>query len=408
MTTKIFIAVVAGIFFARNFFIPISADDYVYKFVWNFETFRGDSDDWILISSFADIFKSQVEHYFFWGGRTIAHAVVQFFLWQGKIFFDVANTIVAVIFTWLIIRLSGKCYDWKIFVTVIGLWIFLPQFVPTMLWLTGSCNYLWMTTLQLGFLYALMNEKKICILLGFFAGWTNEAGSITIFLMSLMYFRIKKSPIEHYQILALILFSIGLTVMMFAPGNFSRAEFLEPFYELHTFSERFLYNLTNPFFETLLKSSPLILIAVLSRSKRSLFFTLAGFIAPAALLFSPEFPMRAAFISPVLFLIATLISLENFDWTKISRWIFCVIVVFFIGTLVAGLYADFRVFEKYEARKISEVVPRTQASHKLEKFLGERVITQQILDNDPTADKNFVYNRAMAKFYGVPEIRRKE
>lgn len=394
---KLFIALTVGIFFARNFFIPISADDYVYLFIWNFETFAGKADDWILISSFTDIFKSQVEHYFYWGGRTIAHAVVQLFLWQGKIFFNVANTIVATIFVWIIIKLSGKVYDWKIFVTVICLWIFLPQFVPTMLWLTGSCNYLWLTTLQLTFLYTFINDKpRIYIPLGIFAGWSNEAGAISIWILSAVYLRIKKTPIEFHQLLGLILFSIGLCLLMFSPGNFNRAENYEVNFAVNFYT----------FAELILKSVPmLIIIALSNKSKWIIFFTAGGFIPLIAMLFSPEFPPRSIFLSPVLFLIAMLISLESLSWKKNLLWLLNFI---FICTFFLSLYSDIRVHQKYLSRQMSEVVPKVQASHRIESLLGERIITQQILDNDPTADENYNYNRAMAKFYGLSKIRRED
>ena len=140
---------------------------------------------------------------------------------------------------------------------------------------------------------------------------------------------------------------------------------------------------------------------------RARFFLLGGFIAPTALMFSPEFPTRAAFISPVLFLIGALISLEDIK-NFIVRLSFGIASIFCAWTLILSLYADFEIHRQHSSRQISEEVSTIHGFPILEKFLGERIVTQQILDNDPTLDENHVYNRAMAKFYGVEKIQRIE
>lgn len=389
-----FLAIVAGIFFVRNLLIPISADDYIYRFIWNAETFHGESNDWIPIASLGDIFNSQLEHYLHWGGRSIAHFLIQFFMWQGKIYFDFANTIVFLIFVILILKLAKSR---KIIYALIGIWICLPQFVPTMLWLTGSCNYLWMTTLQLGFLLALTENRKIMIPLGIFAGWSNEAGAISILILSLIHLRTKKEPIECREILGLISFSIGLILLIFAPGNFERGG---------SIGSHFIDNFQS-FATIIFNSLPLIVLCLMNLKSRVKIFLFGGFIAPTALLFSPEFPTRAAFISPVLFLIGALISLEDIK-NFIIRLLFGIASIFCVWTLILSLYADFEIHRQHSDRKISEEVETIHGFPILEKFLGERIVTQQILENDPTSNENHEYNRAMTKFYGVEKIRRIE
>ena len=388
--------IVAGIFFVRNLLIPISADDYVYRFIWNAETFHGESNDWIPIESLGDIFNSQIEHYLHWGGRSIAHFFVQFFMWQGKIYFDFANTIVFVIFVILILKLAKSR---KFLYALIGLWIALPQFVPTMLWLTGSCNYLWMTTLQLGFLLALIENRKIMIPLGIFAGWSNEAGAISILILSLIHLRTKKEPIECREILGLISFSIGLILLIFAPGNFERGDSIGSY---------FIDNFQS-FATIIFNSLPLIVLCLMNLKSRVKIFLVGGFIAPTALLFSPEFPTRAAFISPVLFLIASLISLDQVEIrSSILNFSFRLVVILCAVSVIVSLYTDFEIHKQHSSRKISEEVKSLQSFPRIESILEERIITKQILDNDPTSNPKFVYNRAMSAFYGLETIRRIE
>lgn len=99
------------IFFARNLLLPIIADDYSYAFIWDGAHWGNlidgvNPDNFQRVESFGDILISQWEHYFHWGGRTIAHIFVQFFVWQGKIFFDVANVFVMAALIFLIFKIG--------------------------------------------------------------------------------------------------------------------------------------------------------------------------------------------------------------------------------------------------------------------------------------------------------------
>ena len=61
----------------------------------------------------------------------------------------------------------------------LGLWWFLPEFGKTILWASGSGNYLWTSLFYLSFIYVflLLHSKAASFLLlplGFLAGATNE------------------------------------------------------------------------------------------------------------------------------------------------------------------------------------------------------------------------------------------
>ena len=64
------------LFLVFNIYTPLVADDYIYSFGMH---------------SVGDILVSQYHHYFFWGGRSVAHFLVQFWLLIGKPFFNIAN-----------------------------------------------------------------------------------------------------------------------------------------------------------------------------------------------------------------------------------------------------------------------------------------------------------------------------
>ena len=63
-----------------NIFTPLIEDDYGYSFGVNGR-----------LHSFIDVIEKQVQHYFTWGGRSVAHTIAQTFLLFPKILFSIAN-----------------------------------------------------------------------------------------------------------------------------------------------------------------------------------------------------------------------------------------------------------------------------------------------------------------------------
>ena len=157
----IFIAYLA-IFFLRNLLTPNVADDFSYKFIWD-GAGRGNLINGIdpnrlqAVESFSDILISQWQHYFSWGGRTIAHIFAQFFVWQEKIFFDVANLFVFAALVLLLFKVGtglslSEMKKSYLLLILAGIYFCAPSLIITTIWLTGTCNYLWMCTLELLFL----------------------------------------------------------------------------------------------------------------------------------------------------------------------------------------------------------------------------------------------------------------
>ena len=68
------------LFWYFNYCFPLIWDDYVYSYIFEAGSFRGPLPDSAQrVNGFKDIFISQWNHYFLWGGRTIAHVLAQFF-----------------------------------------------------------------------------------------------------------------------------------------------------------------------------------------------------------------------------------------------------------------------------------------------------------------------------------------
>ncbi len=151
---QIILILFAGFFLVMNLITPFIADDISYAFIWDGEH-KGNLLDGIgpreRINSFTDILISQYSHYFWWGGRTVAHICVQFFSWVGKSYFDILNVLIFCAFVFLIFKIAtgltlremNKKY---LLFIILAIYFLSPSWVLTSVWMTGSINYMWMVT----------------------------------------------------------------------------------------------------------------------------------------------------------------------------------------------------------------------------------------------------------------------
>ena len=156
--------------------------------------------------NFFDLFKQEHEHYMNHGGRSVAHFILRVFLFMGtKSVFNVVSAVVFTILTLLIyanVDMRRK-YDIRVYAVVLGfLWLLDPTISQTVFWEDGACNYLFTTTILLGFMTyfrkCMIAEKKNSLALmivfsvwGILSGWCNEntSGGVILFLLVLLYFK---------------------------------------------------------------------------------------------------------------------------------------------------------------------------------------------------------------------------
>lgn len=197
-----------------NFLTPLFADDFSYSV--SFETK-------LPISSFYDIYRSQVVHYKSTNGRSVVHALAQLLLWIGKPVLNYINGAAFLSFCLLIYfhafgTLKNLNYKRLIFIYS-ALFFLTPTFGGSYLWVMGAANYLYSPQIILIYLipYRLalyrrvalyeskeslsyynisaQSEKRqktlfcdiLCAVLffpcGVIAGWTNENTSIAMIFM---------------------------------------------------------------------------------------------------------------------------------------------------------------------------------------------------------------------------------
>lgn len=228
------VAIIFGVIFVFNRMSLIHGDDYVYSFIYKTSE---------RISSLEDVICSQITHYNTWGGRAVVHTLLQIILMLPSSVVDLLNTAVFLLLIFcMYLHAKGRSKThslslfWSLFLIT---WIAQPAFADTVLWVTGSLNYLWGTVIILLFLvpYRLhsgytKNPLKTILyavgmfLLGIIAGWTSEnvsIGMIGIVVMFFIYYRIQKWKIPVWGIAGFVGSIAGYAFMILAPGNFVRA-----------------------------------------------------------------------------------------------------------------------------------------------------------------------------------------
>ncbi len=458
---QIIFAVFLGIFFLRNLSLPIIADDYAYAFIWDGDGLGNllngiDANRLQRVESFSDILYSQWQHYFTWGGRTIAHIFVQFFVWQGRIFFDVANifvfaALVLLIFkvgTGLTLREMNKTYMAFI---LAGIYFCTPSLIITTVWLTGACNYLWMCTLEILFLlpfalkywqpkkqFLIPNFTFLIALAALMAGWSIEPGAVaTISVASLfvIYFWRKKN-LELWMKVGFLFLLIGFALLMLSPGNFHRLEITNAYEpddivppDAQWTPQMFLTNFVVGFLPVFLREAILFvpIIIYFARGKISpvvarfiLTFAGASILILLVMLCSPEFPQRAGFPSTIFLLIGSLAALkeilpsvENFFRRRLK--LVAILAAFWSLSLLGCLVVEYDLHCQLQAR--NEFI----AAHKnddlitvkpleipdlAEKFLGTRTWNNMTLYWGGDIEPNTKGNRGItfARYHGLKKI----
>ncbi|MGL6120204.1 MAG: DUF6056 family protein, partial [Fusobacteriaceae bacterium] len=350
---------------------------------------------------------SQYKHYFIWGGRAPAHILAQFFLMlPTKKIFDVFNSIVFLlmligIYLNIDKKLRKKQNPLFVFIIILFLvWFFVSRIGETIFWVTGSFNYLWMSTICLFFVCIfkniLFNYQKhsnniinfssyfLLFLFGILSGWTNENMGLSILVASLVLMYVKKIK-NKKVIIMLIGILIGSLFLILAPGNF----------------QRIAYNQNNgSFVKTLLtyKLSKKIGFIILFLSffsyvrfgkqkicekfRKHFYEILIAFFAFGLMLTSPEFPLRArmgAQIFVFIFILNILLEI-NFSKNKFfqKNILKAIILTFLLGFLLSFFY----VFDDYK-----NVYFQMKERTKLISESGKEVLLPSLTRNN----KRFIY-----------------
>lgn len=375
------------------------------------------------------ILESQYDHYFTWGGRTIVHIIAQLLLLADPLLADILNSFAYIAYALLIyylIKGRGK-HDVLLFALInLLIWVVQPEIGETMLWITGSANYLWGTSLVLLFIlpYRLYQAGDVRLdwlksigmfTFGIFAGWTHENGAIAaivIIATFLVYYRINKRLISYWSIFGFIGLLIGSLILILAPGNMARAEVIGGA-ESSTITDvcvRFFVN--SMLFVKILGGANLIGIILLlfysreisDKMKRNnllllcslfMFGTLASIYI---MIFSPVFPTRAWF-TPVTFNIIVLglilynVRISDVVFKSVRLLLVTYLSVVFLYSYTEG-YKDVKEMnDEWNSRKAEILVAKENGT--------DCVFDMKLGRTKFSSDDTIFMEGSISKYFGV-------
>lgn len=457
--------VFAGIFiflYILNYLTPMSfGDDYVYSFMWHGKAMSTPlPPDAVRISSWKELFASQWLHYFTWGGRAVAHVLIQFFLWMGKDVFNFFNTCVCtflfaeIYFCMNRANIKLRFEAKKVFFIFVTIWAFTPAFSQVFFWVGGSLNYVWTTVFLLAFLipyirkyYSFFSQEKTnadfnalsMFIGGILAGWSNENTICWVILalfFFIMYVKRRKSDLEidRWMYTGLAGLVIGYLLLMLAPGNanrfyldygnasfIARANLIENFkmavlillvyhFVLWYFCLRSFWDIKQKQVKGMSLKAEIVLVKIICGLSLGMF---------AIMIFSPEFPPRSAFQSTVFLVIACGILLrlqEEYQVIvvhKVAKKLFP-----YLGSIYFALTASITLYCFYNTHlQFRELLSVVQEAHISQDnniivikpikepkdsffWSGMHTITYVLSD-----DVSGWANVAFSKYYGIKGIR---
>lgn len=406
-----------GIILFLNILTPMIGDDLAYLYIF------GTKES---VSSIGDIIHSQVNHYKWWGGRSVVHAIAQALLQMPSLVADVLNTMVYIGFAFLIyFHIKGRSakHSLSLFVLInLAIWFLMPMYGDTILWLTGSANYLWGTSIILLFLlpYRLYDGTKwsttkhilmsiLLFVFGIVAGWTNEntvAGMIVVILLLLLYFRAQKWNIPPAFFIGIAGVLIGYAIMILAPGNLFRARHTPDTTIMMIFYRAFLYTkylFVNYGALIILYIVSFILLEKNTSNKSPInlsFIYIIGVLAAIyAMIFSPQFPPRAWFGVISYLLIALGIILYHLDWNteNLKKMRFSLIFVAFVAFLFSSFDATKDIYRAQQVSKERLELAKTAVAAGDEVCFFERFVphTRYVHGEDEET------NMLLSYYYGI-------
>lgn len=220
-----------------NALTPWIADDYHYAY-----SFATDER----LTSVWDIFPSLKEHAHIMNGRYTPHFLVQLFTLLPWRLFDVCNSLVFVLLIWGMHRLvcGPKKYDVLMLCGLTAaVFVLVPGFGPSFLWMAGACNYLWcdvlLVWLLVPFADAVLERKgePSCLMRAvmipaalFFGNMSQNvsAGGVMLMVLAMLWLIWKKNPVRWWMILTALAAFGGWLLCLSAPADIGRIQYGTP------------------------------------------------------------------------------------------------------------------------------------------------------------------------------------
>ncbi len=422
---------------ACAYMIPYFSNDYRYMLIQG-----GDG----MVSSLSDLAISQWNHYFQWGGRTVAHTIAQILLWQGKHASAISGGVCYVVLMVVICaHAAGRMPTLStlrfplVFLVTFLVWLCLRIYGEVVFMLVSSCNYLYTTTIVLVFLlpYRLSIRKEpmaggvlaavAMLALGVMAGWTNEntgAAAVGGVILALAWLH-KSKRLRLWQAAGFVGLVAGYLLLILSPGNEARLDHMED----GGFSFiRHLPVAVGIFFSSLLTQLPIIAVFAYLAVRAwkagaakadpyswygSVWDGLIGLAALGLMIFSPNFPSRSAAPFTFFAVAAAAGMLELLHKQGVEpvpllwRRILYVLAAAYLIPTVANTIHGYRQAQLDGRARDSEITTQLEAGARDLVVHPFHVKTSKYMFiGDVRAQKTYFANEILRKFYKVRSIRR--
>jgi hypothetical protein len=361
-------------------------------------------------------------------------------LWVGKPVFNVFNAIVYTLCTLIVYKHAnyGKSANAPLYILIhVAYFLFSPVWGQTNLWLAGSCNYLWGSTLILAFLlpFRILAENKNILsrygiiwavaffFFGALAGACNEntsaAAVFAVMLLGAFIKWYKKRKLPAWFFTGLAGSMIGWIIMVAAPGNFIRAQ-----NTVYQDSRPLVIKLLGRFgAETeLLGNMKWILIffafaiilalhakVKLEKMLLTFIFFLTAMACNYVMIFSPDQSFRAFTGVSLFLLIAAGMAMVNLEIKNIriaSQLLASAAAVFFVFQLSPSADYILQTYLRYQSR--AEYVLQQITMGSLD-IISDAIVPKTkhnalYLLEDIQTDSDHWVNKSYARYYGINTI----
>ena len=218
------LVVACVVFLVMNLLTTFKEDDLAFSLIEGM---------WQPVDSLLDLFRSHCNHFMDSNGRTANLVAALFCGLLGKTAFNICNTLIFGLMAHLLSLLATgrrSVLALSMFLAMVGTCYPVPG--ETMLWLDGSCNYMWAITLSLLLAYNLLQEHTgkmgwgrtlVLLLAAFVTGSFNEATSFGFFAGWCLYYMFNRHCLNRRVIVALTGYLLGVLLIVASPGAWQRA-----------------------------------------------------------------------------------------------------------------------------------------------------------------------------------------
>ena len=212
-----------AVFWWMNVLTTFKEDDMLHSMV---------TGDLTRIRTMGDLLHCWHNKYFILNGRSSDMIAEVFCAFLGKPLFNVCNTLVLAALAHVVSLLATgrrSLLALAMFIACIGICFPVPG--ETMLWLAGSCNYMWPVTASLWLVYYLLHHQSgkigwlggaLLLLAAFVTGAGNEATSFAFLAAFVLYYLFNRERLDRPAVIVLAGYALGVLMIVGSPAAWRR------------------------------------------------------------------------------------------------------------------------------------------------------------------------------------------